>query len=75
MPNVPVAAVAISIHTLREEGDFSPSAGRALLDAFLSTPSARRVTDCSGYVCWVYNQFLSTPSARRVTFLALCDNL
>ena len=36
---------SISIHALREEGDFFGPAGWPLLDAFLSTPSARRATD------------------------------
>ena len=34
----------ISIHALREEGDFLRLTAGALLDAFLSTPSARRAT-------------------------------
>ena len=34
----------ISIHALREEGDFCPLAGVIFLQRFLSTPSARRAT-------------------------------
>ena len=44
MPNVPVAAVAISIHTLREEGDDALNSALKNQKKFLSTPSARRVT-------------------------------
>ena len=35
---------AISIHALREEGDFADCEGELLQDEFLSTPSARRAT-------------------------------
>ena len=34
---------------------------------FLSTPSARRATQCCGLPGLQLNQFLSTPSARRAT--------
>ena len=37
-------AKKISIHALREEGDFLRLTAGALLDAFLSTPSAKRAT-------------------------------
>ena len=36
--------LAISIHALREEGDFVPSRVILLPKPFLSTPSARRAT-------------------------------
>ena len=39
------AAIPISIHALREEGDFSSSTDPWKSVGFLSTPSARRVTD------------------------------
>ena len=35
----------ISIHALREEGDFITLMSRAVSFGFLSTPSARRATD------------------------------
>ena len=38
-------AESISIHALREEGDYTRSASTAGVRAFLSTPSARRATD------------------------------
>ena len=34
----------ISIHALREEGDPARCIGKAFVDLFLSTPSARRAT-------------------------------
>ena len=59
--------IIISIHALREEGDFLLCALLVGQCVFLSTPSARRatrrVTDTGGGV----GKFLSTPSARRAT--------
>ena len=57
----------ISIHALREEGDycfriFSPDS-----EKFLSTPSARRATGLPSHTFSVSFVFLSTPSARRAT--------
>ena len=58
--------LCISIHALREEGDyFFCSAARAR-SKFLSTPSARRAT-CASSVLHRQKTFLSTPSARRAT--------
>ena len=37
----------ISIHALREEGDYSPAWNPCCHDIFLSTPSARRATRCA----------------------------
>ena len=57
----------ISIHALREEGDFSERRPEMSRFRFLSTPSARRATATS---CWAAarpEKFLSTPSARRAT--------
>ena len=34
----------ISIHALREEGDYTPSRQQVYAERFLSTPSARRAT-------------------------------
>ena len=56
----------ISIHALREEGDWMAVPRFAALFRFLSTPSARRATwpdDAVNYC----TEFLSTPSARRAT--------
>ena len=39
-------AVMISIHALREEGDFQLAAVAPVNFVFLSTPSARRATPC-----------------------------
>ena len=41
---VVVDEAVISIHALREEGDFMPSPLRSVFRLFLSTPSARRAT-------------------------------
>ena len=56
----------ISIHALREEGDWGIAALAGNAEGFLSTPSARRAT---GETIWhaAYFVFLSTPSARRAT--------
>ena len=56
----------ISIHALREEGDFGEALEKYNAKQFLSTPSARRAT-C--YLCLMISVmiFLSTPSARRAT--------
>ena len=56
----------ISIHALREEGDFWIAAIALTNFLFLSTPSARRATfvTCRNCSCAA---FLSTPSARRAT--------
>ena len=61
------AAILISIHALREEGDRKVDSHIEVYRQFLSTPSARRATD----VCAIIERgilFLSTPSARRATF-------
>ena len=58
----------ISIHALREEGDYTTNTPHGQEVLFLSTPSARRATHInSGYR--TPTRFLSTPSARRATFL------
>ena len=57
----------ISIHALREEGDFRISILPANHRIFLSTPSARRATELKTMVGGIL-VFLSTPSARRATF-------
>ena len=58
----------ISIHALREEGDFPPPRGGGKNPLFLSTPSARRAT-LERLVQFIGQLFLSTPSARRATFV------
>ena len=60
--------VMISIHALREEGDVEPLTAGVMPLLFLSTPSARRVTDALAAKLAAL-EFLSTPSARRVTRL------
>ena len=58
----------ISIHALREEGDWKDvdlAAGK--ITPFLSTPSARRATSTWCSLHWPVGRFLSTPSARRAT--------
>ncbi len=42
--NVDNPAINISIHALREEGDMQTTQAQRLVNAFLSTPSARRAT-------------------------------
>ena len=59
----------ISIHALREEGDFRLSFRWSMLAKFQSTPSARRAT-VSPCAAWAsHARFQSTPSARRATFI------
>ena len=57
---------SISIHALREEGDYKPRATRMVSSVFLSTPSARRATEVP-VASGCGSRFLSTPSARRAT--------
>ena len=57
---------SISIHALREEGDYLSQYYRAKERQFLSTPSARRATK-DGTMTIMASKFLSTPSARRAT--------
>ena len=57
----------ISIHALREEGDAIKAAYPDAFVRFLSTPSARRATDCGYIENTDAVKFLSTPSARRAT--------
>ena len=56
----------ISIHALREEGDYEISQMQRARERFLSTPSARRATE-STLNAIKDAKFLSTPSARRAT--------
>ena len=61
--------MAISIHALREEGDWLNGGYWDNEEVFLSTPSARRATmilPMTESRLWL---FLSTPSARRATCL------
>jgi len=59
----------ISIHALREEGDFVITPPTLSQSIFLSTPSARRATQQIKTFYRDGNGFLSTPSARRATAL------
>ena len=60
------AALPISIHALRGEGDGQYVAAVYPLKTFLSTPSAGRATAGRGVI--IYSEaFLSTPSAGRAT--------
>ena len=56
----------ISIHALREEGDYTCASLVPTSRPFLSTPSARRATKSAGCPHGPV-PFLSTPSARRAT--------
>ena len=72
MPLLPLLLdFPISIHALREEGDWIPPSGGATIVEFLSTPSARRATRGSWWCRVPEKQFLSTPSARRATLRPL----
>ena len=51
----------ISIHALREEGDFRRSGLLPRLPEFLSTPSARRATSCTGRAAHRPNHFYPRP--------------
>ena len=66
--------IIISIHALREEGDFDALAAKLAALEFLSTPSARRATSTATSLrrC---SLFLSTPSARRATKMVFSTNL
>ena len=57
----------ISIHALREEGDWVAWTSDIDDYKFLSTPSARRATGSVPGRGAHYGKFLSTPSARRAT--------
>ena len=57
----------ISIHALREEGDYITCLSWKKGMAFLSTPSARRATWTPCHTMSQSPVFLSTPSARRAT--------
>ena len=57
----------ISIHALREEGDYEVYSSAAADMIFLSTPSARRATFAWARAAKKRERFLSTPSARRAT--------
>ena len=60
----------ISIHALREEGDFDDLVGlRVHRGGFLSTPSARRATQGQVMPCFVFKYFYPRPprgGRRRV---------
>ena len=61
------SSLLISIHALREEGDFQLLPVLDPGGRFLSTPSARRATNSlNGWATDI--KFLSTPSARRATW-------
>ena len=68
------AGQCISIHALREEGDLLQLLFCSVLNTFLSTPSARRATDCGYIENTDAVKFLSTPSARRATGGELTGN-
>ena len=67
----PFSAIRISIHALREEGDFCTEFSTQMRAKFLSTPSARRATKSSEEEARSF-AFLSTPSARRATGQRWC---
>ena len=67
MADAAAAALDISIHALREEGDRDANEFIAAVSIFLSTPSARRATPTDLQDAIVQALFLSTPSARRAT--------
>ena len=62
-----LGGLSISIHALCEEGDVANTTGFYYEFLFLSTPSARRATECIIYSGTKQLEFLSTPSARRAT--------
>ena len=51
----------ISIHALREEGDFLIMSMPIVMSAFLSTPSARRATNCAPLPCLLVRYFYPRP--------------
>ena len=65
---------SISIHALREEGDFNTVDAIIVRKQFLSTPSARRATKATRSQPQGIT-FLSTPSARRATINELLQFL
>ena len=62
--------IAISIHALLTEGDYSADLAQATVQEFQSTPSSRRVTDMTITV-EDHGKFQSTPSSRRVTTIRM----
>ena len=62
---------AISIHSLRMEGDIDMLIFQHIIVAFQSTPSAWRETQNAGRQCHDHSTFQSTPSAWRETYLLL----
>ena len=64
---------SISIHALREEGDFAVRDLHLANIQFLSTPSARRATLRRDAHLQRHREFLSTPSARRATSSSTSD--
>ena len=62
--------IRISIHALREEGDYALPSLYSTALKFLSTPSVRRATG-QNYQIHYSLLFLSTPSVRRATRLSL----
>ena len=57
------AGGVISIHALCEEGDVMDNAYQTLLGQFLSTPSARRATNCDAENC----------AHQAISIHALCE--
>ena len=56
-----VSMAAISIHALREEGDLAGLCLKIVHSIFLSTPSARRATDCPADGCGRSRYFYPRP--------------
>ena len=52
---------SISIHALREEGDFFSFSASPSSRLFLSTPSARRATCCTDHRHWLQKDFYPRP--------------
>ena len=59
----PSAQISISIHALREEGDFFQPSQLGVQVKFLSTPSARRATGNNRYV--IYSSKISIHALRE----------
>ena len=66
----PVGGLVISIHALREEGDWNTKARYRVCKGFLSTPSARRATICGCSVISALTDFYPRPprGGRPVLF-------
>ena len=61
------ALLTVSIHAFRGEGDWIPSHCWGVTDAFQSTPSGGKATECDFAITCIVPMFQSTPSGGKAT--------